>query len=199
MLRSSVALTIIRFFQSFKTFKTDLLETPVPHSFAVNSASLGFSVCLLFPVAGWLSDKVGRKLVMGFGGIFIGTLSPVMIVLIGRGNAMIAFLAQSFLGICLSLWGAPMMAWLAESFEPAARLTSVSIGYNVAQALGGGMVRFDLCDDFNIFDFGYVSKSIIPQSPAIATELVDKLGLVSCCTLISFVFCSSPNVPIPSH
>jgi len=133
-------------------YMTDLLETQVPHSFAVNSASLGFSVCILFPVAGWLSDKVGRKRVMGLGGILIGMFSPVMIVLIGSGNAMIAFLAQSFLGICLSLWGAPMMAWLAESFEPAARLTSVAIGYNVAQALGGGM------------------------SPAIATELVDKLG-----------------------
>jgi hypothetical protein len=29
-----------------------------------------------------------------------------------------------------------MCAWLVESFEPQARLTSVSIGYNVAQALG---------------------------------------------------------------
>jgi MFS family permease len=48
-----------------------------------------------------------------------------------------------------------MMAWLAESFEPAARLTSVSIGYNIAQALGGGM------------------------APAIATMLVDETGSTS--------------------
>ena len=133
-------------------YMADLIETPVPNSFAINSASLGFSVCLLFPLAGWLSDWFGRKRIMALGGLLIGSLSPLMIALIGSGNALSAFLAQSFLGICLSLWGAPMMAWLAESFEPAARLTSVAIGYNVAQALGGGM------------------------SPAIATELVDKLG-----------------------
>ena len=31
-----------------------------------------------------------------------------------------------------------MMAWLVESFPPDARLTSVAIGYNVAQAIMGG-------------------------------------------------------------
>ena len=61
-----------------------------------------------------------------------------MLTLIGSGHSVTAFFAQMFLGISLSLWGAPMMAWLAESFEPAARLTSVSIGYNIAQACGGG-------------------------------------------------------------
>ena len=45
-----------------------------------------------------------------------------------------------------------MMAWLAESFEPSARLTSVSIGYNVGQVLGGGL------------------------APAAATELIDSFG-----------------------
>ena len=31
-----------------------------------------------------------------------------------------------------------MMAWLVESFPPDARLTSVAIGYNVAQSIMGG-------------------------------------------------------------
>ena len=65
---------------------------------------------------------------------------------------MIAFSAQSMLGLSLSMWGAPMCAWLVESFEPEARLTSVSIGYNVAQAIGGGL------------------------SPFLATLLVDEVG-----------------------
>ena len=40
------------------------------------------------------------------------------------------------------MWGAPMCAWLVESFEPESRLTSVSIGYNVAQAVAGGSAPF---------------------------------------------------------
>ncbi|KAL7540802.1 hypothetical protein ACHAWF_006789 [Thalassiosira exigua] len=154
-------------------YMSDLIETPVPNSFAVNSASLGLSLCILFPGAGLLSDKLGRKKVMAIGGVALGILSPIMLKMIGSGHAGSAFSAQMILGISLSLWGAPMMAWLAESFEPAARLTSVSIGYNIAQACGGGM------------------------SPAIATVMVDRLGpdspgiyltVIACISLVGLCF-----------
>lgn len=161
-------------------YMADLIEPPVPNSFAVNSASLGLSVCLLFPIAGWLSDKVGRRRVMAVGGLAIGISAPLMLTMIGSGQPATALCAQMFLGISLSLWGAPMMAWLAESFEPAARLTSVSIGYNIAQALGGGM------------------------APAIATIMVDRLGpespgyYISIIAIIAVVglLCVAPRSPV---
>lgn len=161
-------------------YMADLIENPVPNSFAVNSASLAFSVCLFFPVAGWMSDKVGRKKVMSVGGLVMAVMSPIMLKMIGTGDATTAFCAQMVLGISLSLWGAPMMAWLAESFEPAARLTSVSIGYNIAQACGGGL------------------------APAIATELVDRVGVESpgyYITIIASIalvglICIAPRSPV---
>lgn len=133
-------------------YMTDLIDPPVPNAFAVNSASLLFSVCLLFPVAGHLSDKHGRLKVMTIGGIGMTLLSPVVVMMVGQGNPVGAFLSQSLLGVALSFWGSPMCAWLVESFEPAARLTSVAIGYNVAHAIVGG------------------------SSPALATIMVNKLG-----------------------
>jgi len=123
-------------------FMSDLTDNPVPGAFGVNSASLFFSVCLLFPFAGILSDRYGRLKIMTIGGIGMGVLSPVMVLLIGRGMPFLAFLSQCILGIALSLWGAPMCAWLVESFDPDARLTSVSIGYNLAQAIAGGSTPF---------------------------------------------------------
>ena len=103
--------------------------------------------------------------------------SPIMLKLIGTGDASAAFFAQTIMGVALSFWGSPMMAWLAESFEPAARLTSVSIGYNIAQACGGGM------------------------APAIATEMVDRLGpespgfyltVIACIALVGLL-CVAPR------
>jgi MFS family permease len=35
-----------------------------------------------------------------------------------------------------------MCAWLVESFEPQARLTSVAIGYNIANMVAGGITPF---------------------------------------------------------
>jgi MFS transporter, MHS family, proline/betaine transporter len=136
-------------------FMKDLIAPPVPGAFAVNSASLLCSVCVFFPVAGMLSDRCGRVRTMSVGGTMLGILGPVAVLVIGRGSAFPAFAAQSLLGVALSLFGAPMCAWLAEAFEPEARLTSISIGYNIAQAVAGGSVPF------------------------LATELVERLGPAS--------------------
>jgi len=135
-------------------FMQDLIDPPVQAAFGVNSCSL-LLLALWFPLAGAFSDLVGRKMIMTVGGILFGIGGPIMLIIIsslGSQNAMIAFGAQTFMAISIAMWGAPMCAWLVEAFEPEARLTSVSIGYNVAQAIGGGL------------------------SPFVATLLVDEIG-----------------------
>jgi MHS family proline/betaine transporter-like MFS transporter len=116
-----------------------LIEDPVPHAFAINSLALLISVCLFFPVAGHLSDLYGRRFIMTIGGVGVGLMSPLLVMLIGRGHPAVAIVSQCTIGIALSFWGAPMCAWLVESFDPASRLTSVAIGYNLAQATVGGL------------------------------------------------------------
>ncbi len=89
------------------TFMRDLIEPPVPGAFYVNSSALFISVCLLFPLAGILSDIFGRTKVMYIGGTSLAILSPIMIYVISQGSAAAAFFAQSAMGIAVSLWGAP--------------------------------------------------------------------------------------------
>lgn len=132
-----------------------LCENPVPNAFAVNSAALFFGVCVLFPIAGWLSDRFGRRTIMSIGGVSLALLSPWLIRSIGQGTPWVSFFCQLLLGICLSFWGSPMGAWLVESFDPQVRLTSVSVGYNLAHAIVGG------------------------STPALATYLVDVVGSTS--------------------
>lgn len=160
-LRSLLAATMVPvlwssgFYLSFvwmAIFMADFIDHPVPGSFGVNAGALFTSVCVFFPVAGMLSDKYGRSLIMKIGGVGIGILGPWLIVVIGKGKPLNAFFAQCVFGVCLSFWGGPMCAWLVESFEPEARLTSVSIGYNVAHAIVGG------------------------STPALATWLVDNVS-----------------------
>lgn len=120
-------------------FMDDLNEEhPMSNPFAVNCFSLFFSVILMFPLAGILSDIYGRTKVMLVGASGLFFFSPLFLHIISLGETIPAFCAQTSMGIFLTLWGAPMCAWLAESFKPELRLTAVSIGYNVAQALIGG-------------------------------------------------------------
>mmetsp|Transcript_7589 Transcript_7589/g.18931 ORF Transcript_7589/g.18931 Transcript_7589/m.18931 type:complete len:529 (+) Transcript_7589:180-1766(+) len=135
-------------------FMQDLIDPPVPSAFLVNSFSI-LTLGIWFPLAGILSDIVGRQRVMTAGGLIFGCGGPVLLLVIGNlgsKSSWIAFFSQMGLGISLAMWGSPMCAWLVESFDPRARLTSVSIGYNLAQAFAGGM------------------------SPFVATLLMDKFG-----------------------
>ena len=88
-------------------FMDVLIEPPVEGAFFVNEGALFISLCLLFPLAGILSDLFGRTKVMLVGGTSLAVLYPIMLYVISKGNPFAAFLAQSTIGIALSLWGAP--------------------------------------------------------------------------------------------
>jgi MHS family proline/betaine transporter-like MFS transporter len=149
-------------------YMQDLIDPSVPHSFLVNSTSLLVSVCLLFPLAGIASDKFGRRRIMTIGGTGMGVLSPIMVMIIGNSdNSYAAMAAQSTMGIALSLWGAPMCAWLVESFDPASRLTSVAIGYNLAHAIVGGLtpsLATIMVDSFGINTPGFILTGLAASS-----------------------------------
>jgi MFS family permease len=182
-------------------YMTDMVSPPIPSAFGVNSCSL-LLMQLWFPLAGKLSDKFGRRTIMTIGGLAFGGLGPLMVIVIAsattsssstssntsssssNSSMWIAFGAQIILGISLSLWGAPMCAWLVEAFDPVARLTSVAIGYNVAQAIAGGF------------------------SPLVATLLVDKVSTTSPGSIIAILSVLSltglwcvapPPLPSPRH
>ena len=123
-------------------FMAELSDNHVPGAFLINTISLFISVCLVFPIAGILSDIYGRVRIMTIGGTMLATLSPLLVIAIGQGKPTLALFSQCVLGFSLSLFSAPMCAWLVEAFEPNARLTSVAVGYNIAQALAGGITPF---------------------------------------------------------
>jgi len=136
-------------------YMQDLVATRVPNAFLLNSFALFFTNCLFFPVAGSLSDKYGRVNVMTFGALGIIWLGPLTLYVVNTAQPMVVFITQSSLGICLACWGAPMCAWLVEQFPPEVRLTAVAIGYNIAQAVMGGL------------------------GPAVATIMVSNVGIMS--------------------
>merc|ERR1711933_355546 len=71
------------------------------------------------------------------------------------------------MGILLSIWGGPMMALCVETFDPRVRLTSIAIGYNVAQATVGAI------------------------APSLATYFVDRFGPSSPGYLLTAIACIS--------
>mmetsp|Transcript_10497 Transcript_10497/g.30693 ORF Transcript_10497/g.30693 Transcript_10497/m.30693 type:complete len:491 (-) Transcript_10497:515-1987(-) len=119
-------------------FMGELMNPPMPHAFWINSVGLLLGMTWIFPIAGALSDRVGRVPLMTVSGLLLTVLGPVFLVLISRGNVATAVASQLMLGVLLSFYGGPLCAWLVENFSPEVRMTSASIGYDLSHAIAGG-------------------------------------------------------------
>jgi len=130
-------------------FLAELMDPPIQHAFWINSMSLLFGMIFVLPLAGALSDRVGRTFMMTISGGLLIVMGPICMLLIR------AFFSQLILGLLLSFYGGPLCAWLVENFSPEVRMTSASIGYDISHAIAGGF------------------------SPAIATALYTNFGVMA--------------------
>lgn len=141
---------------------------PISSAFAINAWAIFGSIIMLFPIAGHWSDIWGRRRVMTTGGVVFGLGAPIGLRIISTGNPLWALLAQMGMGTALSLWCAPMAAWLAESFEPHIRLTSAAVGYNLGVGIFSGIAP--AAATYCVDAWGY-------QSPGYLFGIVSLIGL----------------------
>jgi MFS family permease len=113
---------------------------------------LGF---LWVPIAGHLSDRIGRRRMYMIGASFSGLFGFFYFWLLGTGSPGLIFLAiaLSLLPI-MTLYG-PQAALIAESFEPRLRYSGAGIGYQLASIIAGGPAPFIAAALFAAFHSGY--------------------------------------------
>ena len=102
-------------------------------------AVLGF---MWVPIAGHLSDRIGRKRMYMIGSIFVGIFGFIYFALLDTKVPSLMFIA-----IALSLLPAmtcygPQAALIAESFSPRLRYSGASLGYQLASIIAGGPSPF---------------------------------------------------------
>lgn len=133
----------------------ELLDPPIKNAFWINALSMLLGMTITLPIAGMMSDRLGRVTMMTVSGLGLSFFGPILLIFISKGNGFVAFLSQLGLGILLSFFGGPLCAWLVENFSPEVRLTSASLGYDLSHAVVGGF------------------------SPVFATLLFDKVGVTA--------------------
>jgi MFS family permease len=117
-----------------------LAEPLKEHAFWINAMSLLIGLVLPIPLAGMLSDYIGRFKVMCFGAFGLSIVGPIGMMTIASGIASgsdkDAFCAQCVLGVFSAFFGAPMnVAWLVNLFPAKIRFTSASLGYELVSCL----------------------------------------------------------------
>jgi MFS family permease len=98
------------------------------------------AVMLLAPVAGIVSDKIGRTTHMiAFGLLLLISIFPAFLLLTGSPTPTFILLGVLWLGTLKALYYGPLAALMSELFPPATRATGLGLSYNIGVTVFGGM------------------------------------------------------------
>lgn len=120
------------------TYFNRIIGYSMEKSIALNLYLVAFTL-LLLPFAGLLSDRIGRKKVLGASAIgFILVGYPLDLFFLSNPSLPLFLLGQALICILLAMYLGPLPTILAETIPTNIRYTGLSIAYNTALALFGG-------------------------------------------------------------
>jgi len=114
----------------------------LPRSLLLNAIAIAAAVeVFTIPLFGWISDKIGRRGFYLFGSLFTIAAAFPLFSLLESGNPTIVILTVT---VALSLGHGTMFGlqstYFPELFGRRVRYTGASAGFQVAAAVGGGVV-----------------------------------------------------------
>jgi metabolite-proton symporter len=156
---------------------TYLTKNPPEHtassSFVLNAVLIGAAVHFLtIPVWGALSDRFGRKPLYLFGATGVAIWSFVFVFLVDTNNFALTVVAV--VGGLLfhgAMYG-PQAAFLSELFGTRVRYSGVSVGYQLASIVAGGLAPLIAVALYTGFGSGYAISVYVAVSAVITIVAV---------------------------
>jgi MHS family proline/betaine transporter-like MFS transporter len=106
------------------------------------TATLGAAVAvtILTPIAGTISDRIGRTTHMiAIGLLLLVSVFPAFLLLTRTPVPAVIVLAVLYLAALKALYFGPLAALMSELFPPATRATGLGLSYNIGVTVFGGM------------------------------------------------------------
>lgn len=119
------------------TFLIARVKVPPTEAFDINTLTM-VGAFVTVPLAGALSDRVGRKPVVLFATGALAILAWPLLWLMHHPVFAMALAGQMVLGILMGLYYGASTAMAAEMFPASVRCSALSVGYNVSLAAFGG-------------------------------------------------------------
>ena len=156
------------------TYLKEIVERPISDPLLLNTIGLA---CLLpvIPLAGWLSDRFGRRVLLLTAGIGILVCSWPLFLIFQQGDSGMILAGLVVFAVFIGMAQGPTPAMMTELFPPEVRLTGIGLGYNVTLALFGGTAP--------LISTWLISATGLPTAPAFylmaaaGISLIGVLGL----------------------
>jgi MHS family proline/betaine transporter-like MFS transporter len=121
------------------TYVVKTLNLPPSVGF-IAAFSAQVAVTLLTPIAGLVSDRIGRTTHMiTMALLLLASIFPAFLLLTGRPTPGLILLGVLWLGTLKALYYGPLAALMSELFPPATRATGLGLSYNIGVTVFGGM------------------------------------------------------------
>lgn len=119
------------------TYLQQVVHVEAAQALDINTISM-VVLLLMIPVAGGLSDRIGRKplLLAAAVGLLVG--SWPLFWLMHHPNFVLQLLSQSGFAVLIGLFVGTSPATMAETFPAHVRCTALSLGYNLCLGILGG-------------------------------------------------------------
>ena len=105
----------------------------------ITTTALGF---IWAPIAGALSDRIGRRQMYIIGCVFVAIFTFVYFAMLDTKVPAMIFIAVALSFIPVMTMYGPEAALIAEAFTPRLRYSGASIGYQLASIIAGGPAPF---------------------------------------------------------
>jgi MHS family proline/betaine transporter-like MFS transporter len=121
------------------TYVVKTLNLPPTVGFTATLAA-AVAVTILTPIAGTVSDRIGRTTHMiAVGLLLLVSVFPAFLLLTRTPVAAVIVLAVLYLATLKALYFGPLAALMSELFPPATRATGLGLSYNIGVTVFGGM------------------------------------------------------------
>lgn len=109
------------------------------HNEALGLNFMNMSILLVgAPLAAWLSDRVGRRWVLGVTALTYLLIAYPVFMLLQQPEFSSILLGQALFAVVVAAYIGPVPALLVEIFPTRVRYTGMSLSYNICAALFGG-------------------------------------------------------------
>lgn len=141
-----------------------------PTDALMTNAAAILALSAIIPVAGRLSDRIGRKKVFTLGAVWILVAAYPAVMLASTGNLTNAFIGQLLLAVGIGIYNGAAFPAAAEFFPTSYRATGHAIAYQLAVAIFGGTTP--------LIATWLVSSTGSPLAPGLYVTAIAFIGLV---------------------
>jgi len=131
-------------------------------------------VMVLTPFMGALSDRIGRRPMIGGCGLLYLVLGYPLYILVGHGTVEALLIAMLIVGAIQSLYTGTIPVILSELFPTRVRYTALSVSYGFSVAIFGGFAPF-----VAQWLIGATNNPIAPAYLVMAAGLASALAILS--------------------